>query len=650
MRALAILLIAVALTGIQPRGSERTRVDAAEPLDPAHNTPVPCEALGTPGLLPRSAKNIVHVANVCGFVGTDVEFQSRTLADGSVRDYAFVGTMGAGLRIFDITDPAHPFLAGAYTDPGWQGDVQVRGDVAAIGFDPVSSTAPTTSECLQAKAASTGQRTSGGVDVVRLSFDAGTGLFATSLIGCVAGNPGGGAHTLTLHPSGTWLAMSNPRTHGSVDVVDLRSAPTLLYRIVQAASLGNAVCAGVRCIWNGRSGVWSPHDLSFSRDGDTMYVAAVGSDTVILDVGDVLAGTVRTISVVPNDWNGNGATDWDDITISHQSDTTADGAVLVVTDERGGGTSNTGCNTDPDGVIGGAHFWALAPVGGAPASLGASPATPKRLGEWVYPDPRLLVDPLQLHVRAERACTIHVLRLGGNGTAGPGPIANGYDGVSRLPVTQFTTAHYGAGVWWVDLSRASTPLDGIAEAPRSTWGNTLGWNVMPGAETWSAKEYKGFIYAGDMARGFDVYTFGTCEGAGCVLLPTSTPGSVSGGGKLEGEVLILRGTTAGGRAQFGLEVSYTAGALAPVGSLAFHDKTLGKRVNATSFDSLAVAGSTATMTGLATVNGVPGIRFFVEVEDLGGPGAGDLFRIVLADGYGALGRVEKGNVTVTAGP
>ncbi|TAK34067.1 MAG: hypothetical protein EPO30_12425, partial [Lysobacteraceae bacterium] len=265
MRALAILLIAVALMGIHPAGSGQTRVDAAVPLDPAHNTPVPCEALGTPGLLPRSAKNIVHVANVCGFVGTDVEFQSRTLADGSVRDYAFVGTMGAGLRIFDITDPAHPFLAGAYTDPGWQGDVQVRGDVAAIGFDPVSSTAPTTSECLQAKAASTGQRTSGGVDVVRLAFDAGTGLFATSLIGCVAGNPGGGAHTLTLHPSGTWLAMSNPRTHGSVDVVDLRGAPTLLYRIVQAASLGNAVCAGVRCIWNGRSGVWSPHDLSFSR-------------------------------------------------------------------------------------------------------------------------------------------------------------------------------------------------------------------------------------------------------------------------------------------------------------------------------------------------------------------------------------------------
>lgn len=28
---------------------------------------------------------------------------------------------------------------------------------------------------------------------------------------------------------------------------------------------------------------------------------------------------------------------------------------------------------------------------------------------------------------------------------------------------------------------------------------------MPSADTWSAKEYKGHIYAGDMTRGFDVF-------------------------------------------------------------------------------------------------------------------------------------------------
>jgi cell division septation protein DedD len=57
---------------------------------------------------------------------------------------------------------------------------------------------------------------------------------------------------------------------------------------------------------------------------------------------------------------------------------------------------------------------------------------------------------------------------------------------------------------------------GALDDPRTTWGRTLGWNVMPGADTWSAKEYKGFIYAGDMARGFDIYRFTECAGVECV--------------------------------------------------------------------------------------------------------------------------------------
>jgi hypothetical protein len=60
---------------------------------------LPCEALATPGLVARSANGIEHHANVCGIVGTDVEFQSRKDLNGTVHDYAFVGTMGAGFRI-----------------------------------------------------------------------------------------------------------------------------------------------------------------------------------------------------------------------------------------------------------------------------------------------------------------------------------------------------------------------------------------------------------------------------------------------------------------------------------------------------------------------------------------------------------------------
>ncbi|HXH81499.1 MAG TPA: hypothetical protein VNN07_01070, partial [Candidatus Tectomicrobia bacterium] len=492
-RALVGLVLVAAATGVGVAWAQE-----GEELDPARNVALPCEALGTPGAIPRSARNIAHLANVCGFVGTDVEFQSRQAADG-VHDYAFVGTMGGGLRIFDVTDPAHPHSAGAYTDPGWQGDVQVRGDLAAIGFDPLSGSAPApaASACLQAKGAN------GGVDLVRLSFDAQKATFSTSLVDCVPALPGGGAHNSTIHPSGQWLAMSNPRGQGSVDVVDLRSSPPRrVYRIVQNATLANAACAGAaagQCISNGRAGTWSPHDISFSRDGSRMYVAAVGNDTVIVDVSQVLAGRAPAIGVAPNDVQGNGGVgnDPNDVAISHQSDPSADEAILAVTDERGGGLQETRCNTDPNGVIGGIHFWSL-PITGT-----ASPA--KRLGGWFYPNPGLLVDPLEPLLaglgRAERACTIHVLRMGGNGTAGPGAIQAGFDGVSRLPQRQLVSAHYGAGVWHLDFGSASSSADGIAEDPRSTWGNTLGWNVMPGAETWSAKEYKGYVYAGDMGRG-----------------------------------------------------------------------------------------------------------------------------------------------------
>lgn len=650
--ALLVTLVGAALT--VPALAQTAEPD---PLDPAHNVSLPCEALSTPGLVPRSARNIAHVANVCGFVGTDIEFQSR-LADDGLHDYAFVGSMGSGMQIFDITDPARPMEAGGYADPGWEDDIQVWGDLAVLGFDPLVVT-PKTSACLMQMSA-----TAGGIDIVRLNFDPATARFTTDLLGCVpnlfggSANLGGGAHNAQIHPSGEWVAMLNPRGHGSVDVVDLRDGQMRhTYRIVQNGSLANVACtapaAAFECISNGRTGTWSPHDLHFSRDGETMYVAAVGNDTVIVDVGDVLNGNVRTIGVAPNivDEHDNP----NNVSISHQSDISADGKVLVVTDERGGGLDNTECNTGPAGIIGAGHFWAVAPISGRPDTTGASPANPVKLGIWLYPNPGLLVDPLEPVLasigRTERACTIHVFRLGGNGGLSPGEAYPGLDGVSRLPDRQLTTAHYGAGVWWLDFSAPSSSSDGIAEDSRSTWGNTRGWNVMPGADTWSAKEYKGYIYASDMGRGFDVYSFTTCQDAGCVLRPTNTPGSVTGGGKLEQDFAtftILRGSAPGGEAQFGLDVRYVVGSASPVGSLTFQDKALKRKVQSSAIDSLTIAGSRATITGRATVDGVPGVAFTIDVEDLGKAGA-DTFRIVLGDGYAAAGVLTKGNIVVDGG-
>jgi hypothetical protein len=500
MKRFAVLVLAL-LAGAVPIAA---LADGGDSTDPARNVAIPCEYLSGPATAARSNRNISHVANVCGLVGTDVEFQSRRDLNGQLHDYAFVGTMGAGFRVYDVTNPDRPTRAGGYDDPGWQNDVQVAGDIVVSTFDGLAGEDSSSSTCLKQKNAS-GQ----GVDVVRLDYNELTAAFETNLLGCVA-NPPGGAHNSTLHPSADWLAISNCCSDWAIDVVDLRGgALRHAYRLIDSsrrASTGRCpATASFTCVvvtmpdGSSAQGLWDPHDASFSADGKTMYVAAIES-TFVVDVSRVLDGRVRTIAVIPNS---------DGMTISHQADVTDDGAILVVSDEAGGGLSNTDCNTTPQGFMGALHFYALKPIKGVAASAGASTSTPKKLGIYVNPSPTLAPDVLAGVVgtlpRPENGCTVHVFRIGGNGTAGPGEVKPGFGGVSTLPNRQLATAWYGGGVWWVDFSGAPSSTDGIVEDPRTTWGNTRGWSVMPGADTWSAKEYKGHVYAGDMLRGFDVY-------------------------------------------------------------------------------------------------------------------------------------------------
>ncbi len=618
MRLRLFLLVVVVAVGGAVAGAKALMGD---PLDPVRNVALPCEAVSTPGLVPRAAKNIAHVANVCGFVGTDIEFQSRRAADGVVHDYAFVGSMGAGTRIFDVTDPAHPLAAGRYTDPGYQNDVQVSGDLLVLGFDSLGVSGAT-SACLRQKGTGTQGQSRGGVDIVKLVFDRETAMFQTELLDCYLSSlSSAGAHTTTIHPSGDWLTVNT--SFNGLEVVDVRMAPAKLVRTIPELVADDA------------------HDVSFSRDGNMLYSAGLDS-TRILDVTGIFNRPATLRATIPNAATAEQGADGQVIQLSHQSDTSSDGKVLVVTDEAGGGVTETRCNEGPSGKIGAAHFW----------NLGVTPA--RKLGSWLYPNPLLAPDPLAPALaaigRTERACTIHVFRNGGNGSAGPGEIAPGFDGVSRLPSRQFVTGHYGAGTWHVDFSKASSSSDGVAEDPRSTWGNALGWNVMPGAETWAAKEYKGFVYTGDMARGFDVFSLTACEGISCVVRPTNTPGRARGNGGTDGElaeISILSGPSKGGKASFSLDVTYLTGQVAPTGKLTFHDKQADRKVQATGIDSLTIAGAKASITGRATVDGVPGVSFFVEVEDVGKEA--DAFRIVLGDGYAAGGIVLKGNIEVRGG-
>lgn len=507
---------------------------AGDQTDPRRNTALPCELVGTQGGVARTAKHIVHVANVCGIVGTDVELQSRKDASGKVHDYAFVGTMGAGPRIFDVTDPAHPTHAGGYADSGWENDVQVRGNLMLATYDGVIGEDSSASTCLKERyPTARGQ----GIDIYKLVFDTRAATFDVQLLTCVA-DPPGGAHNATISPTGKWLGISNCCSDWAMDVVDLRNVDqgeaVHRYRLIDEGKANTTTCpagATFSCVvlrnpdGSSARSTWRPHDVHFSSTGNIAYVAAINS-TWIVDVSKVLDGVVKPISVIPNIHHGGTLADPHNIEISHQADVSKDGKILVVSDERGGGLSNTECNTDPSGVIGGLHFFALAPMAGRADTKTASPANPVGLGDFFIPNPTMVPDPLQPAVdalpRLERACTAHVFRLGGNGSTSPGAIQKGYDGVSRLSSRLMSEAWYGAGVWMIDFSGPSSNTDGIGEDSRSTWGNTLGWNVMPGADMWSAKEYKGSIYSGDMLRGFDVYQPADCTALGCTTAPGVT--------------------------------------------------------------------------------------------------------------------------------
>jgi uncharacterized repeat protein (TIGR01451 family) len=589
-------LLAIMTAGLVAGGLTGAQADHGGQLDPAQNGPLPCEQLpvGFQGLPARSENRIVHLANRCGIVGTDIEFQSRKDSTGAVHDYAFVGTMGAGFRIFDVTNPADPVRVGGFIDSGWENDLQVRGNLVVNTFDGVNGEPSSLSKCLKTHYPTSLDQ---GIDLFRLHFDPqkartkATGTFSIDNHDCVA-NPPGGAHNVTIHPSGKFLMISNCCSDWAIDVVDLRGPdPVNTFRLIDESKVGTSQNNHPRCPANGRPvcitmrrplsglgssksdvpcipdtactgprsawGLWRPHDVFFSRDGKTMYVAAINS-TWIVGIGDVLNGNVKPLSIIPNNAcpqsggcgdNPNVPLDVNNpqnISISHQADTTPDGNILIISDERGGGLTETSCNTDEHGdVIGALHFWALHELPNTPRSAGATPSTPKRLGAYFFPNPGLLsetviggvIGQLADERRLERACTIHVFRIGGNGTSSPGPIQAGFDGVSSQGPRVLVSAAYGAGVWRVNFANPTLPdipgTDKI-EDDDSTWGNTLGWNVQVGADTWSAKEYKGFIFAADILRGFDVYACTSGE-TGCPRDPIVTT-------SMKGPATASRGT------------------------------------------------------------------------------------------------------------
>jgi hypothetical protein len=202
----------------------------------------------------------------------------------------------------------------------------------------------------------------------------------------------------------------------------------------------------------------SSHDISFNKKGTRGYSAAI-SETLILDTTDPGKPSILTTIVDPA------------INISHGADITPDEKYMLVTDEQAGAAGNGVCN------VGGVHVYDI-----------SVEAAPVKVGYYAFSPVNSLTATTNSNVLV---CTAHVLDYGPTGKT-------------------FSNAGYAAGVRIVDTSS----LIGVpAELASFTAVD---------ADTWSAKQYKNkkYLFANDLARGFDVFEY--VPGLGAVDTRTAT--------------------------------------------------------------------------------------------------------------------------------
>jgi DNA-binding beta-propeller fold protein YncE len=195
----------------------------------------------------------------------------------------------------------------------------------------------------------------------------------------------------------------------------------------------------------------SSHDVDFNAKGDRAYSAAI-TQTLILDTTDPAKPSIATTILDPA------------VNISHGADLSPDETHLYVTDEQAGAAANGVCN------VGGVHVYDL------------TKPVPVKTGFYAFSPADSLTSTLN---NKNLTCTAHVLDFGPTGKT-------------------FSNAGYAAGVRVVDIAnRIGKPADLATFTPVD-------------ADTWSAKQYKNpkYLYANDLARGFDVYEY--AEGKGVV--------------------------------------------------------------------------------------------------------------------------------------
>ena len=254
---------------------------------------------------------------------------------------------------------------------------------------------------------------------------------------------------------------------------------------------------------------------------------------------------------------------------------------------------------------------------------GSAAASETAYGLWsvVYPDGTVLASP-------QAASSVAVTAPAAPGIAGQNAgVSATVTDANGFPVSNATVLWSSAGVGEVVTAETLTDERGIA---------------------------LGTINADSLGTQTVTATVGGVSGSASVLWiglppvtvpppPSSTPGRASGGGHISNPT----------KKHFAFFAEYTAQSSAPGGELSFDDKA-GMKVAATAMGSLTISGNAATVKGEASVNGVGGYTFTLDVTDNGEPGSGDTFRLRLAQpanpaySFDTSGTLSGGNIKVQA--
>jgi len=472
--AVACAVFATSASAGHPQGKA-----AQLSLTEGDNASVFSSAVSAAPPLEGKGQNIDLVASVAldpdvGVPGGANDFDFSGSPDASdlelAGDYAYVGSYGQGLVIVNISscdDPSQPakcqpFVQGAYPCSGGQFDVQLSPDANIAVLSHESSAA--------SKSCHPNEE---GVSIIDTSNKSNPREIAF----ISDDNPDGtnrsdnqvedGAHNVTLDWPNLYIDQyfaTYPRTE-----------------IFSLANPGNPTEIGeIDFTANGGTG---PHDSipDHRPDGKNLLYAASIQKSDVVDINDPTKPRVVQTIIDPQ------------VGISHGAEPNHDRSLLIVTDEYGGGTGVGACGGQQgdatgatplvpgqagSGGVGAVHFYRLDPATGLVQRNGTDKA-------GIFNIPAEANEPAQ--VADDAGCTSHVFW-------------------QAPDQSRMTIAWYGRGTRVVDFSDPAKPRQ-------------LGFFVPLGGNTWSAKPHRGFIFAGDIARGLDVLRY---RGESCDAWPTTS--------------------------------------------------------------------------------------------------------------------------------